>query len=147
MPNLTTPTITIGEISIRQDANGRYSLNDLHKASGGELRYRPNYWLENQQTKDLIAELSKPLNLGDAQNRASPEINSLLPVVTMKGGKGKQGTYVVRELVYAYAMWISAAFHLKVIRTFDAVMTGNNAHLDTLIPSEVQTLTAAPFPV
>lgn len=95
-------TITIADVAIRQDDQGRYSLNDLHRASGGEKRHGPSYWMESQQTKDLIAEL------GDTEN----------PVSVVRGGI-QQGTYVAKELVYAYAMWISAAFHLKVIRAYD----------------------------
>ena len=96
--------ITIGAFTVSQDAKGRFSLNDLHRASGGLDKHQPRYFLANQQTKDLIAEL------GDSGKSLSVK----------KGGAG-QGTYACKELVYAYGMWISAAFHLRVIRTFDSL--------------------------
>ena len=90
--------LTIGTSEIRQ-IDGLYSLNDLHKASGGEPRHRPNYFLENQQTKDLI---------GEIQIAGIPAITA----------KPRVGTYACKELVIAYAAWISPAFHLKVIQVF-----------------------------
>ncbi|MCK7581001.1 MAG: KilA-N domain-containing protein [Chromatiales bacterium] len=130
-----SPCITIGDVVIHQDADGRYSLNDLHKASGEAKRHQPANWLRNQQTQELIAELS-------GEQDSTPQIRGVKknqPVTVINGGDNP-GTYVVRELVYAYAMWISPSFHLKVIRTFDAVMTGHVAAVETLLPSEQQTL-------
>ena len=117
------PSLTITGICIRQDADGRYSLNDLHRAAGGEQRHQPRYFLANQQTVELIAEL------GDSGN----------PLSVVRGG-ADQGTYAARELVYAYAMWISPAFHLQVIRAYDALATRPPA-LDALQdPATLRTL-------
>lgn len=93
-----TNIISIGSSEIRQQ-DGLYSLNDLHKASGDEAKHRPGYFLANKQTKDLIAEI---------QIAGIPAIST----------KPKIGTYACKELVIAYAAWISPAFHLKVIRVF-----------------------------
>lgn len=106
--------IIIADTAIRQ-SQSLYSLNDLHKAAGNEQRHKPANWLALQQVSELIAEL------GDAGNPASKENQQIIQVV--KGGKN-QGTFVCKELVYAYATWISPAFFLKVIRTFDAVTNG-----------------------
>ena len=102
--------LVICETFIRQDEDGRYCLNDLHRASGDEQRHRPKYWLANRQTKAMAAELA---------------IGGIPPIDAKQG----MGTFVAKELVYAYAMWISPVFALKVIRTYDAVM---QAHIDRL---------------
>ncbi len=105
--------IKIDNAAIRADQHGRYSLNDLHKASGGDVKNKPSNFLQNDKTQELVAELI------DAGNPSSVNIE---PVSAIRGGS-EQGTYAVKELVYAYAMWISPVFHLKVIRTFDKLVT------------------------
>ncbi|WP_339053153.1 KilA-N domain-containing protein [Arsenophonus endosymbiont of Crataerina pallida] len=98
--------VVIENTVVRQDAFGRYCLNDLHKAAGDLKKDSPAYWLANKQTQELIEQF---LSEGG------------IPVSVIRGGV-EQGTYVAKELVYAYAIWISAAFNLKVIRTFDEVI-------------------------
>ena len=104
---MTSIAIAIADVIVRQDSKGRYNLNDFHRAAGEENRHRPSLWADNQQAKDLAAEI--------AQETGKAGIPAL---VLQRGGKAP-GTYACKELVYAYAMWISPAFHLKVIRTFD----------------------------
>lgn len=99
---LDSKALNIAGTSVRQ-MGGLYSLNDLHKASGEELRHRPIEFIRLDQTQDLIGELEKG---GDSHRFLN----------TVKGRNG--GTYACKELVIAYAAWISAAFHLKVIRVF-----------------------------
>lgn len=100
--------IQLYDTQIRQDEQGRFCLNDLHQASGGESRHRPAYWLSNQQTQELIGEISK---------------DGIPSILTKQG----LGTFVSKELVYSYAMWISSKFHLHVIRTFDRAVTNQNS--------------------
>lgn len=91
-------SIQISNSPIRE-INGLFSLNDLHRASGNEKRHQPSNWLQNQQTIDFINECEKTGN----------------PVIFKKQGLG---TFVCKELVIHYAMWISPQFSLQVIQTF-----------------------------
>ena len=114
--NQNNQPLTIGDYSIRRDEDGRYCINDLHKASGGAEKHKPFNFMRNQQTKDLIAEIERENMMLKSEHHKSKAVN------TVKGKGLSQGTFVVKELVYYYAMWISAKFHLTVIRAYDAMV-------------------------
>lgn len=102
----------VAGVRIGMDAERRYRVNDLHEAakqSGVTKDIRPAEWLALRQVEELAEILIK-------ENPCS------LPIATRAGRYG--GTYVARELVYSYAMWVNPEFHLHVIRTFDAIATG-----------------------
>lgn len=131
--------LTISNTTIRRDEAGRWCLNDLHQAAGGEKRHQPSDWLRLRQTELLIDEISVPGIPGTgSENGGSvpgipgteaekggfvpgiPGTGGVLPISVQQGGTWK-GTFVCKELVYAYAMWVSPAFHLRVIRAYDAM--------------------------
>lgn len=118
---MTSTSLTISNIFIHQDAEGRYSLNDLHKAAGKEDKDKPANFMRSEKTIELIEEILI------AQNRA------FKPVDSKSGRYG--GTYVCKELVYSYAMWISAAFALKVIRAYDDLVNGRIEQLEHQQPA------------
>jgi len=104
--------LVIINTEIHRDTEGRYSLNDLHKAAGGAERHGPDRFLRLDQTQLLIDAISN-----------SPDSENKNPLSSKTGRYG--GSYGAKELVYAYAMWISPQFHLQVIRAYDALATGN----------------------
>ncbi len=95
-----------------------FCLNDLHRASGGKAKDKPAEFLRLSSTEQLIAEIEGAC--GDSHTPSVVRINDGF----------NNGTYVVKELVYSYAMWISAAFQLKVIRAFDTLQTQGVAVAD-----------------
>ena len=96
--------VTIIDTDIRRDAQGRFCLNDLHRAAGGAKKHQPANFLRLDTTVALVAEIG---NSSDLRSK---------PIVQAEGRYG--GTFVIRELVIAYAAWISPAFHLKVLQVF-----------------------------
>lgn len=96
---MTTPLVVFSTTIQQQES--LYSLNDLHRASGGANKHQPNRFMRLDQTQALIHEIE------NTQIRA------------FKTDRGKYGgTFVCRELVIAYAAWINPAFHLKVLQLF-----------------------------
>ena len=90
--------ITISQVTIRS-IDGLFSLNDLHKASGNLDKHSPRRWLQNKQTTDLISKI---------------DIDGIPSIIKKQG----LGTFVCKELVIHYGMWINPEFSLRVIRSF-----------------------------
>ncbi|EKO3371278.1 KilA-N domain-containing protein [Vibrio fluvialis] len=113
------PNLIIFSKNVRT-LDGLYSLNDLHRASGGKQTHKPANFARLDTTKELIDEINRCSDLSIA-------------ISTNRGGKN-QGTWVCKELVYSYAMWISPKFHLNVIRAFDSMSTNKTPQLPSPIP-------------
>ena len=105
-------TITLFETTIRQDKNGRYCLNDLHKAAMAKgystKGQKPSEFLRNDGVKEFVKELDL-----EAGNHAS--------IKTVKG-RGITGTYATELVSLRYAGWISAKVEVEVYKTFQKVI-------------------------
>lgn len=104
--------VTVCGVTINQDAEGRYCLNDLQQAATAGMNKRTVELYEFTRRPETHALIEAIENTGNSDIKA---------LETKRGRNG--GTYVVKELVYAYAMWISPKFHLEVIRSYDRLAT------------------------
>lgn len=107
--------VKIGNAVVRCDDHDRYNLNDLHAAAGGHPSQQPAFFMRNGQTQRLI----------EALHRRNLQIRRFTPAPIERRRGRYGGTFVARPLVYAYAAWISADFHLTVLDVFDAVLSAH----------------------
>lgn len=101
----------IAGVEITTDAEGRFNLNALHKASGLGKAKQPANWLRLDSTKELISELDQSSDLRTAS------VDTVI-------GSANPGTYAHELLAIAYASWISPSFHLQVNQVFLDFRTG-----------------------
>lgn len=114
--------IVIDNTKIKQDSQGRYCLNDLHRASGGNPIHAPSQFLRLKGTKDFVSVL----------DNHNANLHSALEIIN---GGTNQGCYAVEKLVYKYAAWINTEFEVKVYDTFDKVVKGKlRPNQTSLIP-------------
>lgn len=118
-----TTNITVFEKTIRIDAEGRFCLNDIHKAAMANGKatesQKPSEFLRHDKVKDFISEVDL-----EAGNRAS--------IKTVKG-RGITGTYATELVALRYAGWISAKVEVEVYRTFQKVAHADEALTHDLI--------------
>lgn len=118
-----TTNITVFEKTIRIDAEGRFCLNDIHKAAMANGKatesQKPSEFLRHDKVKDFISEVDL-----EAGNRAS--------IKTVKG-RGITGTYATELVALRYAGWISAKVEVEVYRTFQKVARADEGLTHDLI--------------
>lgn len=107
--------VVIENTVVRQDAFGRYCLNDLHRAAVAQRKatesQRPSKFLRTEGIAAFVQSLS------EAQKRAS--------VRTIKGGL-ESGTWADELVAIRYAAWIEPAFEVQVYEQFrDSVKPSN----------------------
>lgn len=132
MTNKTSRGIKMSNLQILTQSirtfENLYALNDLHIASGGKDKHRPNQFIRLDTTKALITEIEK-------DNQHALKI--------IRGTNG--GTYACEELVIAYAMWISPQFHLVVLRAFMAMHRKQPQQLSLPEPEKTYTVTLTEY--
>jgi hypothetical protein len=109
-------TITLFDTTIRQDADGRFCLNDLHKAAmaNGQAQkdHNPARFLRNDGVKEFVSLL---------------ELESQNPPIKIVKGRGITGTYATELVALRYAGWISARVEVEVYKTFQKVAQADEA--------------------
>lgn len=113
---------SVAGFDVKQRDGCLFNINDLHIASGGHRKDQPSNWLRLESTSELVDEISKSSD------------SSFKPVESKAGRYG--GTYVCKELVYAYAMWISPKFNLRVIKAYDDLVNGRIESITTQAKTE-----------
>jgi hypothetical protein len=114
--------LTVFDTNVHLDQDGRFSLNDIHKAAMAKGYATPSQipsaFLSSDKVKDFIRVL---------------ELETGKPVIKTRKGRGITGTYAVRLIALRYAGWLRAEVEIEVYDTFDQVKRADEGLTANLI--------------
>jgi phage antirepressor YoqD-like protein len=126
----STSLPVIAGVEITTDAEGRFNLNALHKASGEGDHKKPSAWLRGKQAQELISELEIQLD-------QSANLHSGHKSLNVVNGGINPGTFAHELIALSYAGWIKPAFQLQVNQVFLDYRTGKLQPIQQRDPMEV----------
>ncbi|WP_334468313.1 KilA-N domain-containing protein [Arsenophonus sp. PmNCSU2021_1] len=110
--------VVIENTVVRQDAFGRYCLNDLHRAAVAQGKatesQRPSNFLKSEGVSNFVQKAS--------------EATKIASVNIIKGGL-ESGSWAVEIIAIRYAAWIDPAFEVQVYERFRDSVKSNNGVL------------------
>ena len=121
-------SLIVNGFEVKTNEDGMFSLNDLHEASGKLVPHLPAKFIRQKSVKATAEFLmSRYGQLNSKESDISNGENSPFQAIKTVKGKYNGGTWVCKQLVYKYAMWISDEFEVNVIEAFDALVMGELA--------------------
>ena len=120
MSDNTQPTsrteITVFGTNIRKDAEGRFSLNDLHKAAMANghatQSQRPGRFLDSYSVKAFV----------DAVSSKNTTATKIAVLQVINGGRNR-GSFACIEILFEYAKWLSAEICSEVAKSINIPIT------------------------
>jgi len=121
--------IVVFDTTVHVDQDGRFSLNDIHKAA---------------MAKGMASHSQKPGNFlksADVQryiSRLDSDDTKIASVIIRKGGK-HQGSYGIRAVALRYAAWIDKSLETEVYRIIERVIDADESLTADLIDRQTDT--------
>ena len=117
---------------IRKDKEGRYSLNDLHKAAlaaGYDVeRKTPYEFLRNSTTREFIEVV---------ENKEVSQNGCIRSVISVVNGGRKSGTYATKEIALKYLEWIDNSVFYALSEGIDNLANVMKALNDFEVPDDL----------
>lgn len=108
------------------------SLTDMWRASGGEESRKPSEWLRQETTKAFVGFLADSLGFSEVGK------NHFGLVKVSRGGPSGGETFAHWQLAFAYAKYLSPAFHMWCNQVVRERMEGKSIAVASLPPEVLE---------